>query len=57
MEDCLGRGGSLGCGIKFLAAHLSRLIQAAGREENLPYVILAGLMLISLAVRLVLILR
>lgn len=43
--------------MKSLAAHLSGLIQAARRAENLPYVILAGLMLVSLAVRVMLILR
>lgn len=42
----------MGWGINSLATRLRRLVEAAGRMENLPYTILGGLMVVSLFVRL-----
>jgi hypothetical protein len=44
----------VGFGIPSFVIRFRRLIAAAGRLENLPYTILGGLMVVSLAARLAL---
>jgi hypothetical protein len=46
----------VGFGINSFVNRIRRLTEAAGRLENLPYTILAGLMLVSLVARVVLML-
>jgi hypothetical protein len=41
--------------INFISSHLSWILSAVGRPENLPYTILGSLMLVSLLARLILI--
>ena len=56
LRDCAATPAAVGFAIHSLLNGTRRLIAAASRLENLPYTILGGLMLLSLASRLVLML-